>query len=874
MAELGVKFALSKLEDIIAKEPKMLGRVKGQVEMVKTELTQIQCYLRDAESKRVDKNATVENWLNEVRNEAYRIEDVIDAFYLRLDDIRQKNSSFWEKLKWPCRNAKEVHALHKIAANLGGIHQKNHSLRQNFKWLCCNPSEVHALHILAEELLDIRKALDGIFKNGNNYGIQPLEEEVLVPSQRDHFDANEVLGYLYVDKNNILKLLYDELTPQRAVITIVGMGGLGKSTLARMVYESAKVDFEYHIMLEVSQKFNPIDLLRKMLYKPEYYEPEIQQVGDLFRELHDLLRGRRYLIILLNVWTTEVWEFLEYALPDDNNGSRVLMTSRFLEVAKSADRTIQPYEMRFLNEEDSLELLLKKVLPYQEQECPSELLELARILCSSCRGSQMALLIVGGILSTKEQTYHAWKSVADRIKGNALMDILAMSYEEHMPYYLKACFLYLASFPDVYDISAKRLIKMWIAEGFIPHQEIKTMEETAEDCLEQLFQRNMVQVSRRSPNGSIKYCRVHDIIQNLAIHMATGRENFVTTFQGDLENHPGKEPYRASLQSCHPGAMGFLGSKTRSLLWFGPEYNLPEYSKFRLLRVLEIVGVQMRRVTEIRGLDGLTNLKYLGFRNCAQLNIPTCSFDHLKNLETLDMRGTLIIDPPTSLWTISTLRHVLYDSFISGPPSSANLRNLQTVQWICVDDWHADQIPHLYNLRKLGLSSACSDWDAVSHLLEDLHSLISLGIKSWDIPKEIVYPTILRNYENLQSLHLEGYWSGGVTLEASLFPANLLKLTLVDSKLEQDPMLQLGKLNNLKKLQLEGKVYKGMQMKCSEGFPVLQILVLKDLKDVKIVTVAEGVMPELKYLTRSSGIKLELPPELNHLLKFNHSTGF
>ncbi|KAJ4755950.1 Nbs-lrr resistance protein [Rhynchospora pubera] len=639
------------------------------------------------------------------------------------------------------------------------------------------------------------------------------------------------------------------------------------------VFCIAEEHFDYHIILEVPRIINQIDLLRKMLNKPEYYEPEIQ-VDDLVSELKDLLRDRRYLIILLHVRTAELWDpFLKDALPDDNNGSRVLMTTRSMDIVESIDPT-RVFQLHGLDNVHSFKLLRRKAFPLgQEQECSDELLDLLRKLCKKCQGSPLAISILGGILSTKDQSFRAWERVAKRIGDNGLMDILAMSYDEDTSYYLKACFLYIASFPEGYYISAKRLIKMWIAEGIIPHQEKETMEETAENCLEQLCRRNMVEVSRRSPNGSIKYCRAHGLVHDLAIYMAEDRENFVTIFQG-VENHQSKETYRASLQSCHPGVMGFLGSKTRSLLWFGPEYNLPEYSKYRLLRVLEIVGVQMRRVTEIRGLDGLTNLKYLGFRNCAQLNIPTCSFDHLKNLETLDMRGTLIIDPPTSLWTISTLRHVLYDSFISGPPSSANLRNLQTVQWICIDDWHADQIPRLYNLRKLGLSNACSDWDAVSHLLEDLHSLISLGIKSWDIPKEIVYPTILPKYENLQSLHLEGYWSAGVTLEASLFPPFLLKLTLVDSKLEQDPMLQLGKLPNLKKLQLEGKVYMGMQMKCPEGFPVLQILLLKALKDVKIVTVAEGVMPELGYFTRSSGIKLELPRELNHLLKFNHSTGF
>lgn len=223
--------------------------------------------------------------------------------------------------------------------------------------------------------------------------------------------------------------------------------------------------------------------------------PEKKDVGYLIGELKSLLKNKRYLIILDDVWGIDLWNQLKHALPDVKNRSRVLMTSRFVNVAQSANPKTKPYKLDFLGDKDSLNLLLQKALPDQEpknENCPPDLFEVAGTLSKKCMGLPLALIVVGGILSTKDQTYSAWERVLRTMdwhsEGQDCMKVLAMSYED-MPYYLKACFLYLASFPEDYEISANRLIEMWIAEGFIPHQRRKTMEETAEDYLEELFQR-------------------------------------------------------------------------------------------------------------------------------------------------------------------------------------------------------------------------------------------------------------------------------------------------------------------------------------------------------------------------------------------------
>ncbi|KAJ1691554.1 hypothetical protein LUZ63_015709 [Rhynchospora breviuscula] len=847
MAESAVEFVISKLGDMIVKEAQHLGSVGEKVKWAQTELMDIQCYLKDADSKRCKGDARAENWLNQLRDVAYRIEDATDTFYLEVEDNRQNDPSF----------------LHKL------------------KKLCHKPMEVPILHKLATELDDIKKVLEGISNSKAVYSIDPLQDRgkgntIVMPFRRAAYqdvDETEVVG-LDADKKKILKLLRYEETPRRAVITIVGTGGLGKTTLAHMVYKSAKADFKYHIMLSVSEQFSLTDLLRKMLSKLKYSVPKKQDVGALISELRDLLNSRRYLIILDDVWGAVLWNQLKDALPDVKNGSRVLMTSRFIDVAKSADPRMAPYELDFLSDEHSLDLFLRKAIPYEEsdEKCPSDLLELANALSKRCKGLPLALIVLGGIISTKDQTYHAWKRVFDTMDwhsdGKDCMNVLAMSYED-MPYYLKSCFLYLASFPEDYEITATRLVNMWVAEGFIPQQDRKTMEETSEDCLEQLFQRSMIQVSSRSPNGSIKYCRVHDLLRDLAMHQA-GKENFVTVFpQAQGINHPSKATRRASLQSCSPHLMESVGPYTRSLLWFGHNNSVPSYSEFKLLRVLEIVGVNMSHITNLKGLDKLIHLKYLGFKNCFQLNVSTSSFGRLKNLQTLDLRGTSMQQSPMGLWTIGTLRHVLTGKWsCSGLPSRGDFINLQTVKWVSVTDTWSTHVPRLNNLRTLGLSNEIypyTQWNVVSNVLGALPSLISLGIRTpfkHHIPQEIIYPRTLVNYQNLQNLYLKGVWSENVTLEAGLFPPYLVKLTLIDSMFRQDPMMELGKLKSLKKLRLQS-TYKGEQMICQEGFTVLQSLILDEFS-INVFTIAKGAMPKLKYLRYYSDVQLEMPPELKH----------
>ncbi|KAJ4771930.1 Disease resistance protein RPP13 [Rhynchospora pubera] len=336
MAESVVNFVVGKLGEMIVKEAQFLGEVGEKLKWVETELKRIKCYLMDADSKRRKGDSRAENWLNELRDVAYRIEDATDIFYVEIEDKRRKDHNFLERLK-----------------RLG-----------------LKTTKSPVLHKLGTELDDIKKVLEGIFESTVHYQINPLQERgkedvVPMPHRRATYqdvDETEVVG-LDADKNKVRRLLLDPEMRRRAVLTIVGPGGLGKTTLAQMVYKSVQADFNFHIMLPVSQQL--------------------------------------------------------------------------------------------LNDEDSRDLLIKKAFPYQKygDKFPDDLHELVDALSKKCKGLPLALIVLGGILSTKDHIYSAWEKVLRTMEwhsdGKDCINILGMSYDD-MPCYLKTCFLYLALFPEDY----------------------------------------------------------------------------------------------------------------------------------------------------------------------------------------------------------------------------------------------------------------------------------------------------------------------------------------------------------------------------------------------------------------------------------------
>ncbi|KAL0402620.1 UNVERIFIED_CONTAM: putative late blight resistance proteinR1A-4 [Sesamum latifolium] len=201
--------------------------------------------------------------------------------------------------------------------------------------------------------------------------------------------------------------------------------------------------------------------------------------------------------------------------PDDNNGSRIILTTRLQDVAAYADPSSPFHEMHFMDMDQSWNLLRQKV--FKQETCPPELENTGKMIAGSCKGLPLAIIVIAGLLSTVSQTQASWEDIAKKVNsavtanGEEFAKILSLSYS-HLPHHLRPCFLYMGAFPEDHEIRVAKLVKLWVAEGFMKPSASKSFEERAEEYLEDLVKRSLVLVTRRKCNGKIKSCSVHDLI--------------------------------------------------------------------------------------------------------------------------------------------------------------------------------------------------------------------------------------------------------------------------------------------------------------------------------------------------------------------------
>lgn len=162
------------------------------------------------------------------------------------------------------------------------------------------------------------------------------------------------------------------------------------------------------------------------------------------------------------------------------------------------------------------------------------MIDIGKHIAKKCEGLPLAIVVVAGILSKRDQTQDNWKQVAQSVRSclvddpKKYMDTLAPSYN-HLPLHLKPCFIYLGAFGEDSEIAVRKLIWLWVAEGFIRPEGQKCLEDVAEECLIDLIDRSLVIVSQRRINGGIKLCRIHDLLRELCLREAD-KENFLTFF--------------------------------------------------------------------------------------------------------------------------------------------------------------------------------------------------------------------------------------------------------------------------------------------------------------------------------------------------------
>ncbi|OAY40597.1 putative disease resistance protein At1g50180 [Manihot esculenta] len=854
MAEAVVSFVVQKLGDLLIEEVTSLYDVQYQVESIERELTRMQCFLKDADAKQKG-DMRVNNWVRDIRDVAFDVEDIIDTFVLKLACQRRRSGlmGFTAKFKYCFRD---------LAAR-----------RQ-----------------LAEDIRSIKRRICEISTGRVTYGIEniggdnaPYVCEKMRERRRSspHVDNHDVIGF-DEDINMLVLRLVDLRLLRRRVISIVGMGGLGKTTLAKKVYNCTEVKrhFDLCAWVYVSQDYRAREILHEIGRRVLSISKDnlaAMNKDDLEEKLYRVLSKKRYLIVLDDIWKIEVWDDLKAIFPDVMNGSKLLFTTRIKEVAMHADPSSPLHELHFLSAAKSWQLFTKKAFPMLVETgsfaCPPELERLGKQIVAKCGGLPLAIVILGGLLSRKEKTTCVWSRVLQSVNWqlthdpNKLLEILALSYND-LPYYLKPCFLYFGLFPEDLEIPAPKLMLFWIAEGFVQQRGEEAMEDVAEDFLEELIDRSMVQVVERRYDGKIKACRIHDLLRDLAISEAKECK-----FLEILDGYTCDSMIRARRIAIHTTLDMYLHLRhsnlhLRSLLRFttSDEYlQSHQWTHFgdchKLLRVLDLQGAIVSILPKATG--ELIHLRHLGLKNTG-LKRFSFPINNLSKLQTLDIRATKLSRMPKELWKMQSLRRLYFHRIaITGRfpdhVSATNLRTLSTVS-IYGNNWVPNFLGKLTNLRKLGIEGYhVSQTEALSNALVKLSSLEILQLKGADPISDPVLRLIFK-LPNIYKLHLSGAMDK--LPDPGEIQPNLTKLCLEMSQLEHDSFVTMERLPNLKMLRLLSNSFCEKEMVCSSGgFPKLHCLEIRELEKLEEWRIDVGAMPGLRRLIIHDCENLKMIPE-------------
>jgi len=708
---------LRKLHLILAPEYRLPHSLKVGIKFLKEDLEDIGADL--VEQSMVDfPNKMAKYWMDEVRELSYEIEDCVDNMMARHTGADTK--------------VRSVHGHRVRRVKIARLPKTGKP--------CTRISKIVRFRTLVREASQRHKRyqLDGCI---------PISSYAFTHqhwlSTPCHGLAASYLVGIDDSKMKLVQSLTNEAEHQLKVVPIVGLAGVGKTTLAKELYRDLGRHYDCWAFVRVSRKPDMIKLFQSLLSQVQRHQQyyDLCTVQDLIDTLRAHLQDKRYFIVIDDLWEISAWDIVSGAFPESNSCSRIVVTAENVDVALECcgNQLGNVLKMRPLGNQDSGKLLCNRVFGSQHQ-CSDKLKEVLCGIIEMCGGLPLSVISVASLLSRQPENSELWHHVQKCLcciwNVNPSLkcmqeEILNLVYSS-LPHHLKTCLLYLSIYPEGYTVWKVDLVKQWIAEGFITATEGKDTYKVTESYFYELVNMGMIQPMQINYNDEVLSCMVHHIVLDL-ITQKSKQENFVATVNYS-QTITATKAHRLSLHftktnfAKEPACITL--SSVRSLAFFGLIKCMPSVVEFKLLRVLnlEFWGNHDEHMSfNLSRISQLLQLRYFKISSDNVVELP-CQMRGLQFLETLEINARLSAVPLDIVHLPRLLHLRLRDEKVL-PDGIGCIRSLRTLEYFDLSSNSDDTVRSLGELKDLQyLHLMCSTASSDEHLKRNLVALAySLG---------------------------------------------------------------------------------------------------------------------------------------------------
>ncbi|KAL3844910.1 hypothetical protein ACJIZ3_002313 [Penstemon smallii] len=811
-----VKTVLGSLNSAAVQEIGLAWGLKNELNSLESILDTVQLVLQDAESKQ-RKNEALQNWLRKLKNAAYDAENLLDQ--IATEGLRRRVASERGKL---------------ITDKLNSFVSMRNPLVCHFK--------------IAHKVKNIRERLDAIAEERLKFHLREgiiMDHQVAsaVEDRQTSSLVNEFEIYgRHEEKEIIVENLLDNMNVENDlfVYALCGMGGLGKTTLAQLVYNDERVDkhFEIRIWVCVSDDFSIHRLIRAIIESTGGGGFNISELDTLHRLLQE---------------SSMLWDGLREALRCGSKGSVVMVTTRIEKVALMMAAI--SINLRFLSDDDSWLLFRRRAFATGEED--ESLKEIGKGIVKKCGGVPLAVKALGSLMRYKSSESE-WLAIKESDiwhlsdDENDILPALRLSYD-NLPLQMRQCFSYCCIFPKDYVMEEYHLIQLWMANGFIPSEGQTDLRLTGHLIFKELVWRSFFQDVQKNSKFNV-VCKMHDLVHDLAVSVMR-HETYIVEL-GKVLKFPKTLHH---LYFCltpwdeYEGKLKLpINKSLRSLVDHGGALTAPVegfssfLSKQRYLRVLDLKYSIIEKLPNY--IYKMEHHRFLTL-GCLNLKYLPESLTCLHNLQTLKLTNSHhLLELPKGLKYMKNLCFVDMshcNSLVCTPPGLGELPCLQGLSVFIVGQDSAHQIGQLKDLNLggdltiKGLEHIRNSESAKSANLMTKMNLTSLGLywtkgikhDSAEHFEEVLEG--LQPNQNLEKIHIKLY-------QGSRFPNWMSTLFI----------------NNLKEIRLE-ECERCVYLPPLGKLPSLARLFISGMKHIKSLNAEESSFPALTELYISRMPNLE-----------------